>query len=124
MIHMGIDQRCVMATFKINTPKRVAIARQKKGKLGTTKHEGRDQTDRNIGVEKPELGKKDTRRSLKKIKEKAGAANKEMSHLREKKAETKKAAAQAKSKNAEAQAQMRMQKRKQKKPMERPQKSW
>ena len=96
---------------------------KKKGKLGTTKHEGRDQTDRNIGVEKPELGKR-YQEVIEKIKEKAGAANKEMSHLKEKTAEKKKQQRKQKAKMQKRKHKMRMQKRKQKKPMERPQKSW
>ena len=77
MIHMGIDHRCVMATFMIITPNKSSCCKTK-GKLDTTKIEGRDKTDNNIGVEK-------------KIKENT--------------ADTKQAAAQTRSEHAEAQAQ-------------------
>ena len=55
MIHMGSDHRCVMATFMITTPEKSSHCKTKKGKLDTTTHEGRDQTEKNIGVEKLEL---------------------------------------------------------------------
>ena len=58
IIHMGSDHRCVMATFMITTPEKTSHCKTKKGKLDTTKDEGRDQTEKNIGVEKPELEKR------------------------------------------------------------------
>ena len=57
MIHMGSDHRCVVATFMIATPEKSGHCKTGKGKLDTTKHEGRDQIKKNIGVEKPQLGK-------------------------------------------------------------------
>ena len=58
MIHMGSDHRCVMATFIINAPKKSSHCKTKKGKLDTTKIEGRGHIEGNIGVVKPELEKR------------------------------------------------------------------
>ena len=57
MIHMGSGHRCVMATFTITTLGKSSRCKTKE-KFDTTRHEGRDQTDRNIGVENPELEKR------------------------------------------------------------------
>ena len=86
MIHMDSDHRSVMATFMINTPKKSSHCKLKKRKLDT--NEGRDQTEKNIEVEMPELEKR-----YQEIIEKS---KKNRRH--------KKAAAQARSENAEAQA--------------------
>ena len=55
---MGSDHRCVMATFMITTPKKDGHRKINKDKLETTKHDRRDQTEKNTGDEKPELEKK------------------------------------------------------------------
>ena len=54
MILMGSDHRCVMATFMITNLKKDGH-REMKDKLETTKHDRRDQTEKNTGDEKPEL---------------------------------------------------------------------
>ena len=63
MINMGSDHRCVMATSTITTLEKSSHYKTLKGKHNVTKHEGMDQTGKNIEVEKPELEKKDTKRS-------------------------------------------------------------
>ena len=101
MIHMGSDHRCVMATFMITAPEKSSHCKtKKKGKLDTTTHEGRNQTEKNIGVEKPEL-ENIYQEVIEKLKKKPPTQKKQ---LRKQK--------------------VRMQKRKQKKSMERSQKSW
>ena len=57
-IAMGSDHRCVMATFTISTPNMRSHCKTKRGQHDTTKKEGREHTDKNIGVEKPELEKR------------------------------------------------------------------
>ena len=44
--HMGNDYRCVMATFVINTPEKIAHHETNKDKLETTKQNNRKQTDK------------------------------------------------------------------------------
>ena len=85
MIHMGSDHRCVMVTFTITSPGKSSHCKTIEGKHDMTKHEGRDQTGKNIEVEKPE---KRYQEIIEKIKKK---------NRRHKK----KAAAQADSENAE-----------------------
>ena len=58
MIHMGSDHRCVMATFTITTPGKSSHYKTIKGKHEIIKHEGRDQTEKNIEVENSELEKR------------------------------------------------------------------
>ena len=58
MIHMGSDHRCVMATFTITTPGKSSRYKTIKGKHDIIKHEGRDQTGKNIEVEKLQLEKR------------------------------------------------------------------
>ena len=99
MIHMGSDHRCVMATFMITTPKKDGH-RKKKAKLETTKHDRRDQTEKNTGDEKPEL-EKNTKRSLKQFKKKLKPQTKKWINARKNAETKKKAAAQAKSEKTE-----------------------
>ena len=63
MIHMGSDHRCVMATFMITMPgKNIHIKKTKK--QDTIEYDERDQAEKNISIEMPEL-EKDTKKSLK-----------------------------------------------------------
>ena len=82
MIFMGSDHRCVMATFMVTTPKKDGH-RGMKDKLVKTKHDRRDQTEKNIGDEKPELENR-YQEIIEKYIEKAEAANKELSQSKEK----------------------------------------
>ena len=88
MIHMGSDHRCVMATFTITTSGKSSHYKTFKGKYEKIKDKGRDQTRKNIEVEKPELEKR----------------CQEIIEKNRKTAATKKAAAQAESEDFEAQA--------------------
>ena len=92
MIPMGSDHGCVMATFMITTPKRDGHRKIKEDELDTTKHDGKW---KNIGDEKPELEKK-YQEIIEKIKEKAGAANKELSHIKDTTADAKKSSSTSK----------------------------
>ena len=58
MINMGSDHRCVMATFTITTPGKSSHYKTIEGKHDIIKREGRDQTGKNVEVEKPELEKR------------------------------------------------------------------
>ena len=87
MVHLGSDHRCVMATFVSLHQKRVVIARQKKGKLNTTKHEGRIKPRKTLEL-RSLSSKKRYQEIIEKVKEKM------LTH--------KKKAAQAKSENVEA----------------------
>ena len=69
MIHMGSDHRCVMATFMITTLKKDGHRKIKKDKARDNKHDRRDQTEKILGL-RSLSSKKDTTRSLKKIKKK------------------------------------------------------
>ena len=69
MIYMGSDHRCVMATFVINTPEKIAHHETIKDKLETTKQNNRKRTDKKS--EKKNLrSKKDTKRWQKRSKKK------------------------------------------------------
>ena len=76
MIHVGSDHRCVMATFTITTLGKSSHYKTFEGKLETTKIGERDQIEGNIGVEKPELGKR-YQEIIEKIKEKTADTKKQ-----------------------------------------------
>ena len=76
MIHMGSDHRCVMATFTITTPGKSSHYKTIKGKRVKTKHEGRDQTGKNIEVEEAELEER-YREVIEKNKEKTADTKKQ-----------------------------------------------
>ena len=80
---MGSDHRCVMATFVITTPRKDGLCKIKRKKLKTAKYDRGEQTDNKTGEEKPELEKR-YQEIIEKIKEKAEAANKELSQSKEK----------------------------------------
>ena len=114
MIHTGSDHRCVMATFTITTPEKSSRYKTIKGKHDTIKHEGRDQTGKNIEVEKPELEKKLPRvhRKKKKRRHKKTAARKQKAKMQNYK---------QKKRMQQQKLTMKMLKRKQKKSKERAQ---
>ena len=58
MIHMGSDHRCVMAIFAITMLGKNIQYKNTKKKHDTIEHQERDQAEKNIEVEKPELEKK------------------------------------------------------------------
>ena len=67
--HMGNDYRCVMATFVINTPEKIAHHETNKDKLETTKQNNRKRTDKK-SKKKNLRSKKDTKRWQKRPKRK------------------------------------------------------
>ena len=75
MIHMGSDHRCVMATFTVTTPGKSSHYRTIKGNHDIIKHEGRDQTGKNIEVENTELEKR-YQEIIEQIKRKTAATKK------------------------------------------------
>ena len=91
---------------------------KKKDKFDTTKHDRRDQTEKNIGVEKLELGKR-YQEVIEKIKKKPPAKKKQ-----QRKQKVKMLKHKQKMRVQKRKQKMRMQKRKQKKSKERSQKSW
>ena len=95
-----------MAIFTITTPGKSIHYKTLKGKHDFIKHKGRDQTGRNIEVEKPELGKKprDHRKIRRKPPPQKKAAAQEESEDAEAQAKNENAAAEAKSENTEAEA--------------------
>ena len=96
-IHVCSDHRCVTATFTITTPKRDGHRKIKKGKIDTTKHEGRDQIEKHIGGEQTVLEKR--------YQEIIGEFSRKSRSRKQRTEKTKKrAAVQAKSENAEAEA--------------------
>ena len=85
MIHIGIDHRCVMATFVINTPKKDGPHDANKDKLRTTEQNIRTQTDKtNEEEEESSMFEKSYRELMERIKEKAEAANSDLKQNKEK----------------------------------------
>ena len=110
MIHMGIDHRCVVATFLINTPKKDVPHDTNKDKLRTAKQKIRTPMDKKWR-RRTIYDRKRYQELTGRIKEKAEAANERPETKQRKKAET--IEAEAKKKN-EKKAVSRSKKRKQK----------
>ena len=55
MIHMGSDHRCFMATFMLTMPGKNIHIKNRKKKQDTIEYDERDQAEKNISIEMPEL---------------------------------------------------------------------
>ena len=114
MIHMGSHHRCVMATFKITTPKRDGHRKiKKKSWIQQNTIEGIKLKKKTMGM-RSLSSEKGYQEIIEKIKEKAEAANEESKQIKEK---------SSKQKKQQHKQKVRKQKRKQRKQTEGPLKS-